>query len=491
MASWLSVAARPIPPGIEVESNRWRWLGYGLGLALGSVTSVFLFGIPVQLSDSFTEFLWAREHSVWSGVWSEFQEGPYLRPFRRGLIKVIYQLSAGHYFLAFRGFHALQLITLLLLVVRALRVRSLTDAAILPLGLACVVGMHTFTAVVRESYPVNHFLTILICCTAAVNLSQGRHRVLNDVGAAALLLFAMFTIESGLLVWVVVAAGYVVGYRGVSRRALLVLTAFAVGYFVFRFILTGGTMPGLTERSAGFGFKVYDPADLQRMFGASPWRFYLYNVASAISSVLFGEPRGGVWAFTRGLLESEVRLWQVVNIVTSVGTTALLGIYVVRRLADWRRLRFNDADRLVLLFIALLPANAVFAAAYHKDVILSPAGVFYGLAACVVFRQFVFERDWHLSPSLRGGVVYGAMAVMALGWSVRLVGIHYNLRHMAESVRNEWAYYDDWDKEQGSIPLDPADAQIRQALYDDAIWRAPQPPVLSFRWADELFDRSQ
>ena len=47
-----------------------------------------------------------------------------------------------------------------------------------PLGLAIVVGIHTFAGAVLEGLPVNHFLTILICCAAAVNVAQAKRTLL-------------------------------------------------------------------------------------------------------------------------------------------------------------------------------------------------------------------------------------------------------------------------------------------------------------------------
>ena len=284
----------------------------------------FLLAIPVQLSDSFTEFISVHGHPLWEVIAAEFYNGTYFRPFRRALIKIVYDLSGGHYYAAFRGFQALQVLVLLLLVVRMLRVRSLAALVSLPLGLAIVVGIHTFAGSVVEGLPVNHFLTILICCAAAMNLVQAKRTLLTDAAAVALLVCAMLTIESGLLIWAIFIAAYAVGYRGISRPALIVLTVCVASYFLGRFVLIGGAPPGLNERSAGFGFSVLSPDELVERFGRNPIPFYAYNVLSAISCVLFAEPRGGVWVFVRELLRGRPEPWQFVNVLTSVATTVLI-----------------------------------------------------------------------------------------------------------------------------------------------------------------------
>jgi hypothetical protein len=483
--------SRDSTPSPRFAPRRWALVGYSLALAFAIVTSLFLLNIPVQLSDSFTEFLAVKDGSLGSVEWRNLATGSYFRPFRRLLIKVVYDLSAGHYYVAFRGFHAIELVVLILLVVRLLRVSTRVEAAMVPLCLSCLVGMHTFTATVVESYPVNHFLTILICIAAAVNLSQGRHRRINDVGAVALLVFAMLTLESGLLLWVVVTAGYLIGYRGVSRSAVVVMGLCTIGYFVLRFVVLDGTAPGIGERSSGYGFSAYDPPDLQLLFGAHPWRFYLYNAASAVSCVLFGEPRSGIWFFTRGVLRGGLAPWQFINVVTGLGTTLLLGIYVTRRAHAWRRLRFDGDDRLVLLFLVLLPANALFSVSYAKDVIMSPAGMFFALATCVAVRRLLFEPGTQARRPLSRALILGLAVLMAVGWSVRFVGLHYHLRVTSDKVRNEWAYYDDWEKDQGAVPLTPDEEGIRNTLLDDAILHVPRPPSLRLHWPDKVFDTSQ
>jgi hypothetical protein len=444
----------------------------------------WLLAIPVQLSDSFTEFTSVQGRSLGQVIAAEFYNGTYFRPFRRALIKLVFDVSAGHYYLAFRGFQALQLVVLLLLVARMLRVRSAPGLLSLPLALAVLVGIHTFAGAVREGLPINHFLTILICCAAAVNIAQATRTVATDVAAIALLIAAALTIESGLLVWAIFVVCYAVGYRGVSRRALIAATACVALYFMVRFVVIGGAAPGLNERSAGFGFSVLDPDDLVRRFGSNPLPFYAYNVLCAISTVLFAEPRGGVWVFVRELLVGRLEPWQVVNVATSAGTTLLLARFVLSRVRDWRSGDIGEADRFLILFLTILPLNALFAAAYEKDVIMSPAGLFYAAAAYFVFRELLAGTHIPVAPVL--------VLLVSIGWSIRFIGIHDSLRARALSVQDEWAYYDDWARQQpNDIQLNAEEQAIRQHLYDDAVLRAPRVPQLSLGGVDRFFDFTQ
>jgi len=469
-----------------------RRLPYACALAAGALMSVFLLDIPVQLSDSFTELTAVADRSLGDVVAAEFYNGSYFRPFRRGLNKIVYDLSGGRYYVAFRGFQAAELLVLLLLVVRMLRVRTRAGLVTLPLGLAILVGLHTFAGAVLEGLPINHFLTILICCAAAVNLAQARPRPVVDAVALALLVFAMLTIESGLLIWVVFLAAYVVGYRGMSRKGLVALTACVALYFVGRFVLLGGAAPGLNERSAGFGFSVLNPDELERRFGGNPLPFYLYNVVSAVSCVLFAEPRGGVWTFVGSLTRGVPEAWQVVNVVTSTATTVLIGRYAAGRLSSWRRGELTEADRFVAIFLIVVPANALFAAAYEKDVIMSPAGLFYAAAAFAVLRELAASGG--VLPRLPSGaaVAPALLLLLSVGWTIRYVGIHDSLRARASTVRDEWAYYDDWAREQKTdVSLNATQAAIKQRLQDEAVLRPPRVPQVSLGSMDRLFDVTQ
>jgi len=281
----------------------------------------------------------------------------------------------------------------------------------------------------------------------------------------------------------------------VSRSAMVALTACVAMYFVGRFVLIGGAAPGLNERSAGFGFSVLNPDELVRRFGDNPLPFYAYNVASAISCVLFAEPRGGVWAFVRELTGGRPEPWRVVNVVTSAATTLLIARFAASRLVRWRTARlagaagesgrpFDEADRLLIIFLAVLPLNALFAGGYEKDVIMSPAGLFYGAVAYSVFRELLSNASLSTAPAL--------VLIVALGWSVRFVGMHENLRARALSVQDEWAYYDDWARNQPhDIHLNAEEEAIRQHLYDDAVLRAPHVPQLSLGVFDQMFDPTQ
>ena len=114
----------------------------------------------------------------------------------------------------------------------------------MPVALAVLVGSHTFAWTVREAYPVNTFLTILLCCAAAVALSSAAPRWWTTPAAIALFAVSALTVETGLLVWVILVAGYLLGWRGVSRAGIVGLCVALAG--VLR-----PPLPGVRERPSG------------------------------------------------------------------------------------------------------------------------------------------------------------------------------------------------------------------------------------------------
>ena len=246
-------------PGAGIE-RQWTVAAYLYGLLVSLVLGYFLFGLVVQVSDSFGNLLAVQEQTLGALLESQFTQRGYLRPFLWAQIKIAYELADGDYYLWFRGIHAAQVAVLIVLCIRLMRPVTRGDAALVPLALAALVGSHTFAPTVREAFPINTFLTIVICGAAAANMSlAASSRWWRDAAAVLLFAFAALTVESGLLVWVVGAAAWLAGARGVSRGAMLVMTGCLLGYLVLRFWVLGVGAPGLAERSAVIGFTPLEP----------------------------------------------------------------------------------------------------------------------------------------------------------------------------------------------------------------------------------------
>lgn len=454
---------------------RVPWLGYGYGLLIALTLGHFLLGLPIQLSDSFGQML--KLSGTWSELlYGEFTQRGYMRPLMWGELKLVYDMSGGNYFAWFRGAHVIEVVILIMLYVRLVRPRTYLDLAVLPLGLAVLVGLHTFQGTVREAFPLNHFLAVLIYTFAAANLIMSRHRWWNDVLGVLLFVVSALTIESGLLVWVILVGGWLAGAKGVSRGAVFLLTGLLAGYFILRFPVLGVGAPDLLERSSGFGFRILDPPELVERFGSNPLGFYLYNIVSSAMSVLLSEPTGGVFRLTQQILRRDFDVAAWISPIASICATGLVSTFVWRRRRAFVEWRLDRDDQLVALFVMVLVANAVISYPYTKDVVMSPAGAFLAVVVFVAGRNILTWLPGVASSRtammvLAGFVLTGAM------WGIRVTGTHLSLRRGAHVERNEWAYAEISLAEDGVVLTD-ADKTLLQTLRDDALFRHPAPPPL-------------
>jgi hypothetical protein len=303
-----------------------------------------------------------------------------------------------------------------------------------------------------------------------------------------LFVFAALTVETGLLVWVIVAAAWLSGCRGVSRRTVLFVSAALFGYFLLRFGLLSAGTPTLVERSSGFGFRILEPAELAARFGRHPLVFHAYNVMSHALSVLFAEPKAGVWNLTRGLVTGDLSPATVIGALGSTGTTMLIAGYAYARIPDWRHGSVNDHDRLLLLFVAVLASNAVIGFPYTKNHIIAPAGVFHAAAAtaAMAYAHAYLVR----SPFRRPTAVVLMLALLCLNSVsvVRYVAVHYRLREAAWKNQNDWAYQGPTTT-RWNVPGDPGGQRMFRQLYDESTaMQVPGTYFLNSRLMDRYFE---
>jgi len=466
------------PAGKPAFAKAPIWLAYAYGLLVAAVLGYFLFGLVIQVSDSFGNLLAVQTPTLGELVTSQFTQRGYLRPLLWAQLKVVYELSDGQYYLWFRTIHVVQVVLLILLYLRLVRPATALDAALVPLALAVLVGAHTFVPMVREAFPINGFLTIAVACVAVAALAfREEPRWYWDALAIALFLGSVLTVESGILIWVVCAGAYVLGARGLSRRAVLAMTVCLAAYLGLRQLFLDVGAPSLAERASGFGFRILEPSDLIARFSSQPWTFYAYNVVSSVSTVLFSEPKGGVWRFAFEVTTGSVHPWTAVSVASSSAATALVVWFAWRRRDRLRTWTFEHDDRLVWLFVVILAANAAISFPYTKNVIMSPAGVFLGLAVTAASREWFAGRT--RMPVVVTSVLF---AVLTCGWAYRVAGNHYNLRWTAAEQRAVWVSVDDWLTRQ-RIALHAGDGPaLRDGLRQDALWNHPTPYQPSSRW---------
>ena len=473
----------------------WRVIAWAVTAVMAATVCYSVLRIPLQVTDGLIPMLDAQRTSSVFGAFSNGATAAgYFRPLRAAQIQALFELSNGHYHFAYKGFQAATVVVVFALFLLVLEVDSLQRVAALLFAFTVLTGIHTFRGTVWEAYPVNHSLEIVAFCLLALLLSRSKGGRWVDVAAAATFIAAAFTVESGLLVWVVIVAAWLTGARGISRRGVIIVTALLAAYLVMRFGYLRTGIPALSERSSGFGLRQLDPAELQRRFGAWPYGFYAYNVISSLFTVLFSEPRAGVWTTAAELARGRIAGGTIINIVSSAVTTAIIGWFVVTRRGTLLRRVFDRDDQIVFVSLAVIAANAVISYGYTKDEIMGPGGVFYALAA---FVGMVFVLRRAEDPIHRGADPPGPrrplaalaliLTVTASGWVVRTAGLHYQMNLMTFYDRNEWVYVDGWLAGQKSTPAtDEGKALVRQ-LREEALERTGVNPYLLSPRLDQWF----
>ncbi len=442
---------------------------YGLAFLFALALACDLLWMPIQVGDSLGELLDAqRSPSVWASFEGSLGTTAYLRPLRIAQIKALFDLGQDlNFWLVFRGFHALLIAVAVCLFVRVLRVSTLTDFAAAAFALVTLTGLHTFRGTVQEAFPINHFLEILVCCLLALNLARSRGGVWVDAAAAVVFAVAALTLESGLLVWVVAAAAWAVGWRGISTRGLVLMTALLLGYAYLRFVSLSSGMPALSERSSGYWLSMLEPSELQQRFGAHPLVFYSYNIGASLMSVLFSEPQAGVFEAVRAWLDDRLLPRVVLQVTTSMVATGLI-LWAAARRAIHRH-ALDDTARFILIGMAVLGANAVLSFAYTKNEIMSIAGAFYALAAYGAMRDGLLAAP--AMPRVTRTAFAVLLCLLSVGWTVRSAGVHYVLRSQAFKHQADWAVLPGLWQRDGRWPSELTERRLIIQLRGDAIER--------------------
>jgi len=473
------------------KSRTYAVIAFGAASVLALAIGRDLLHMPLQVSDSLAEILNAvRSPSAWHEFAGHVTDASYFRPMRFATIKIVSDIGDGNYFLAYRLFHALLVVAFLGLFVGALRVRDRLSLVALPLALTVFVGMHTFLGTVKEQYPIPHFLEVAVFTLVALNLAQARGGIRVDVALLLTLVVAALTLETGLLVWVVVVAAWLAGMSGVSKRTVILTSAVLAGYVWMRFLQNGVGVPTIDERNTGFLLETIDGQGIRERFGNNLAPFYAYNVFSSLSSLLFAEPRSGVWVSVRAFLSDDgLAPVNFINIGASLFGTGLITAYVIDRWRSGVRRPVTLADQHVVVAAAVLLASAAMCYVYTKDEILSAAGAFY---AVMVFGATVHVLDgW--SKRRRSWMATAALCVLFIAgsaaWATRAAGVHHVLRTQAFVQRNDWTRLErewrrdgNWERYADSRPL------VRRLQREAISMRVVNPRFVP-RWMERVFDR--
>ncbi|MGE0447441.1 MAG: hypothetical protein AB7P99_19625, partial [Vicinamibacterales bacterium] len=219
-----------------MSTTRPAAVAYAAALILTAAVALLLFRVPLPYQDN-TLLGLPLEPSATTLFLDTMNQSGFMRPASRATSKLVFDAAAGREFAAFRTLHVLMFLALLLGAVHLMRVRTALAAALATLALAAILGMHPVHEAARET-DLNIKLLIPAICVGATVLAAGERRAWwRDAAALLLLVYAVMANELGLLVWVCLASAFLVGWRGVSGRAVMAGTVLVVGYLALRFVV--------------------------------------------------------------------------------------------------------------------------------------------------------------------------------------------------------------------------------------------------------------
>ncbi len=423
------------------ERSTWvPWAAAALAASLALGLSWCIARSPLTLNDGLGPILDShRAETVGDMFRNALNSNGYWRPLRLAQIKVVVDAAPADPTSAFKAIHVALTGMAFLLFAAWLRPRSVPELTAAAIALMILAGHHSFFVLFSEAYPINHFLEIVALALAVALLARGEPRWWKAVLSAIILIIGALTIESGLLIGVVAIACWMVGWRGIPGRGVLLILLVLAAYLYLRFIVFEVSSPGLGERATGWWLTRLEPPELIARFGTNPWPFYAYNVMASLLDVLVSEPRVGSWHIVQRWLEGDVRPWMVIHIVSSLLVTGAMLIALVPALSRWRRGALDDRDRFVLLAFMMIAANSVISFGYVKDEVLSVGAAFYAAGAFAVLANLGDRAYGRVTA--RGIAAAVVLVFASVLWSTRAAGTFFSLEASAYKVVNDWASY--------------------------------------------------
>src|SRR5204863_28016 len=155
--------------------------------------------------------------------------------------------------------HVAQLLLLAVLALRLMPVRARAELAAAVLAALVLFGMHTFDGLVREAFPINSFLTIVLCVLAVIVLADGQPAGWRDVTAATI---AASVVAPGLVLGAIPGAvgRWRAGSAGGHDRLLFVAVTVLLANAVISFAYTKDVI--MSAGGTCFALGVYAAAAL-------------------------------------------------------------------------------------------------------------------------------------------------------------------------------------------------------------------------------------
>lgn len=444
-------------------------------LLITAILAVGLTAVSWAFQDVYNFFYRATTLSWRETIGFAFSGDVIYRPLLIVLIKLVHQL-VGLRLWVYHALVVLQFAASLLVLLWLLRPATWQGSVAACIALACAIGLHT-SRVLFMFMPLNGYSLVLVMLLSAVGIAMAPWSRAREWVFLPLTLVAMFVLESGAIIPVVLVVLWRMGAPTATGRGVAGAFAAVAIYIVVRQAFGAHTALTAYEDS-GLGFADVDAERLSAVFAKAPWMLWIYNVVASVLTVVASEPRGGRYLFIERLLHANVPMWMYLHVFTSVLTTALIVVVLARRRLSGARDRQLAGAGLTLFVV-----GSALGFLYTRDRIALFAG--FGYALLIYVSVTALLEGWRTSVHrVHRAALAACIVVITTGWLIRTGEAYFQLRDTAWEHRQEWtARY----AEMGGSTLPRTDLLLM--LRSRALSRTPPDPRRDPTWTYVLFER--
>ena len=460
-------------------------------LAYVALFALVFFKISWSLGDTYSH-LAGPALSSWHDAFVDAftARGREYRPFFTLGIKTAYE-AAGTWLPFYQSLVLLLFGALLTLVVWLCRPVGRPRALAACVAVSCICGLHT-SRILFGFWPLNHYAAVMVMLLAAIGLALHPRTRPHDWIFGLLMLVATLSLEFGILIVPVLTVLWWFGAPGISGRGVTAMLAAVAVYATIRFTFGDHSGELTLWADSGFGFQNLDADTLRARFGGAPWVLWTYNVAGTMLTVLFSEPRDGVYSFVESLLARDMESWQWFQVGSSALTTLVIAAGLVRGW-PWKEERRQgvpgdrEHDRLLVVAgCALLVLGSVLSFVYTRDRLGLAGGIGYALLLYVAvgsWPAFAEATAGKLARPWERRVVVGVVTVVAALWVTRSAETWFQLRDTA------WDYHVEWTDRFVELGGAQNPTDLMRELRTTALSKTPADVRLDPAWTYSLFER--
>ena len=442
-------------------------------LAYVVLFAVVFFKISWSLGDTYSH-LAGPAMSSWRDAFVDAftARGREYRPFFALAIKTAYE-AVGTWLPFYQSLVMLSFGALLAGVVWLCRPVGKSRVVAACIGISCVCGLHT-SRILFGFWPLNHYAAVMAAILLAIGTALTPRTKQYDWVFGVLMLVATLGLEFGVLVIPVLITLWWFGAPGISWRGVTATLAAAAVYLAIRFTFGDHSGDLTLWADSGFGFQNLDANTLRARFGDMPWVFWFYNVAGTVLTVLFSEPRDGVYSFVESLLARDMEAWQWFQVGSSALTTLVIAAGLVQ---GWP---WKERDRLLVVTgCSLLVFGSAMSFVYTRDRLGLAGGFGYALLLYVALVPWLERARAGSGRRMATGVV----TVVAALWVVRSAETWFQLRDTA------WDYHVEWTDRFVELGGAQNSTNLMNELRTTAVAKTPADVRLDPAWTYFLFER--